>query len=78
MKTPVISNLEKVRDALDRLNYRRGKGSIKAVRLFLDGTGEADRKGQYFADTIKFKTLWNGENVRVFALGSSQKWDPLF
>jgi hypothetical protein len=58
--------------ALKRLNWTRGRGDIIATRRFLDGRCEADRKGQYFTDTIKFRVDY--EKRRVFALRSSRKF----
>lgn len=78
MKTPP-TRAELARQALSSLNACRGRGDVVSVRVFLDGTGEADRQGQYFSDTIRFRTETTKRGkLRVFALGSSRIADPNF
>lgn len=70
MATPLFTA---IREALNAINWNRGRGDITAIRLSPDGTGQADRKGQYFRDTIKFRIeTRKGGRVRVFALGTSR------
>ena len=66
------TRIDTIRETLSLLNHRRGKGQIKTVRLFGDGRGEAERKGQCFLDTIKFRVETRKDGYRVFALGSSK------
>jgi hypothetical protein len=63
-------HVEKVKAATERANWRKGYGTIRAFRLYMDGRIEATISRPYMRDVTRRGKLADG---RVFFAGTSCK-----